>query len=141
VPLDADPFPHIGEPLGGLLALFGALYKDDVRAIYVRGGLSGYRSCLQSPFGYLPHDAIIPGALTQGDLCDVAAGLAPRPLRMEQMIDGVDREVSADELGKAYEATRAAYRNRKAESRLQLNGPPPAGDSAARWMVRQLLAD
>src|SRR5262249_10968592 len=98
VPLDADPFPHIGEPLGGLLALFGALYENDVRAVYIRGGLSGYWSYLQSPFGYLPHDAIIPGALTQGDLCDVATGLAPRPLRMEHMIDGRNREVSGDEL-------------------------------------------
>ena len=141
VPLDADPFPHIGEPLGGLLALFGALYEDDVRAAYVRGGLAGYKSYLQSPFGYLPHDAIVPGALTQGDLCAAAAAVAPRPLRMEHMIDGLDRQVSADVLEKTYETTRAAYRDRKAESRLQLNAERPAKESAARWMLRQLLAD
>ena len=141
VPLDADPFPHIGEPLGGLLALFGALYEDDVRAVYVRGGLSGYKSYLQSPFGYLPHDAIIPGALTQGDLCDAAAALAPRPLRMDRMIDGLNREISADALEKTCERTRAAYRDLKAESRLQLGGEKPTEESAARWMLRRLVAD
>ena len=49
VPLDADPFPHQAEPLGGLLALFTALFEDDVRAVYVRGGLTGFESLLQSP--------------------------------------------------------------------------------------------
>jgi hypothetical protein len=37
VPLDVDPFPHLAEPLGGLLACFGALFEDDDRAVYVRG--------------------------------------------------------------------------------------------------------
>src|SRR5207245_217593 len=50
VPLDAEQRPDIAEPLGGLLALFGALYEDDVKAVYVRGGLTGYRSVLDSPF-------------------------------------------------------------------------------------------
>ena len=90
VPLDADPFPHQAEPLGGLLALFAALFEDGVRAVYVRGGLTGFESLLQSPFFYVPHDALIPGALTAGDLCDVAAALAPRPLRMEGLVDGLE---------------------------------------------------
>jgi dienelactone hydrolase len=141
VPLDADPFPHIGEPLGGLLALFGALYEDDVKAVYVRGGLSSYKSYLQSPFCYLPYDAIVSGALTQGDLCDAAAGLAPRPLRMERMIDGMDREVLADVLNKAYETARGAYRDLKAESRLQLGGEQSADDSPPRWLLRQLMVN
>ncbi len=50
VPLDADPFPHQAEPLGGLLALFTALFDDSVRAVYVRGGLTGFESLLQGPF-------------------------------------------------------------------------------------------
>ena len=49
VPLDADPFPHQAEPLGGLLALFTALFEDGVRAVYVRGGLTGFESLLRRP--------------------------------------------------------------------------------------------
>src|SRR5581483_459406 len=93
VPLDADKQPDIAEPLGGLLALFGALYEDDVKAVYARGGLVGYRSVLNSPFVYVPHDIIVPGALTAGDLCEVSAGLYPRPQRLEGLVDGLNRRV------------------------------------------------
>ena len=101
VPLDADPFPHQAEPLGGLLALLGALFEDDVSAVSVRGGLTGYESLLQSPFFYVPHDALVPGALTAGDLCDLAAALAPRPLRVEGLVDGLNRKASGVALAKA----------------------------------------
>src|SRR5258708_6300980 len=40
VPLDADRLPEQAEPLGGLLALFGALFDDDICAVYARGGLA-----------------------------------------------------------------------------------------------------
>jgi len=135
VPLDADKQPHLAEPLGGLLALFGALYEDDVKAVYVRGGLDGYRSVLSSPFVYVPHDVIVPGALTAGDLCDVAAALAPRPLRLEGLVDGLDCTVKADALARTYEPARAAYRAAKAERNLQLTDEPP---SAARWLLDNL---
>jgi hypothetical protein len=104
VPLDADKPPHQAEPLGGLLALFGALFEDDVKAVYVRGGLTGYRSVLDSPFVYIPHDTVVPGALTAGDLDDVAAALAP-PVKQEGMVDGLNRRVGA-EPGTAEDAAR-----------------------------------
>ena len=91
--MDAEPYPNQAEPMGGLLALFGALFEDSVRAVVVRGGLIGYDSLLQGPFCYVPHDVLIPGALTMGDLGDVATALAPRSLRIEGMVDGVNREV------------------------------------------------
>jgi hypothetical protein len=141
VPLEVDPFPHQAEPLGGLLALFTALFEDSVRVVFVRGGLTGYDSLLRDPFVYVPHDALIPGAVTAGDLCDVSASLAPRPLRMEGLVDGHNREVPADALANALEPARAAYRSLGAEHRLEL-GPgaaesPPPGP----WLLRHLLAD
>src|SRR5260370_1341347 len=93
-PLDADNLPKHSEPLGGLLALFGALFEDEVQAIYIRGGLVSYGSLLQSPYCYFPHDCIVPGALTAGDLGDVAATLAPRPLRLASLVDGLNRCVT-----------------------------------------------
>ena len=53
--------PDQAEPLGGLLALLGGLFEDDVRAVAVRGGLVSYASLLDSPFFYVPHDAVVPG--------------------------------------------------------------------------------
>jgi dienelactone hydrolase len=131
VPLDAEKQPDLAEPLGGLLALFGALYEDDGRAIYVRGGLDGFRSVLKSQFIYAPHDVIVPGALTAGDLCDVAAALAPRPVRLEGLVDGTNRRLSTEGLAKTYGPARAG-------EKLQLASEPSADTVAAKWLLDNL---
>ncbi len=135
VPLDADPLPEPSEPLGGLLALFGALFEEDVQAVCARGGLVGYASLLESPFVYVPHDAIVPGALTAGDLNDVAAALAPRPLRLEGLVNGLNQLVVPEGLA-ALEPVRAAYRS--APDRLQLLRKAPESDPPGRWMLARL---
>jgi len=93
MPLELDRQPFLAEPLGGLAALFGAYYEPEVAAVYIRGGLSGYRSILDRPFCFVPYDALVPGALTAGDLRDVAAALAPRRLRLEGLVDGYNRSL------------------------------------------------
>jgi cephalosporin-C deacetylase-like acetyl esterase len=139
VPLEADPFPDLAEPLGGLLALFGALFEDDVRAVSVHGGLAGYESLLRSPFCYVPHDALVPAALTAGDLCDVAAALAPRPLRLEGLVDGRNRPVPPDALAKTFAPARSAYGALRAEAHLRLEPADPDGSpAAARWLLERL---
>ena len=80
--------PHQSEPLGGLLALFGALFEPDVKAVLARGLFAGFYSLLGDVFCYVPHDAVVPGALTAGDLNEVAAALAPRAVRLESLVDG-----------------------------------------------------
>jgi hypothetical protein len=138
VPLDADKQPDMAEPLGGLLALFGALYQDDVKAVYVRGGLDGYRSVLQSQFVHVPHDVIVPGALTAGDLCDVAAALSPRPLRLEGLVDGQNRRVKRDALDTTYAPARVAYGDGKPQSALRLAEEPSSPADVARWLLDNL---
>ncbi|MGH7170873.1 MAG: alpha/beta hydrolase, partial [Gemmataceae bacterium] len=141
VPLEVTPFPDFAEPLGGLLALFAALFEDGVRAVHVRGGLASYDALLHSPFCYVPHDALVPGALTAGDLGDVAAALAPRPLRLEGLVDGLNREVPAEAVAKTYEPARNAYRSRKAEAHFQVGGSDRRAESAGRWLLRQLAGE
>jgi hypothetical protein len=137
VPWDAAKLPAQSEPLGGLLALFGALYEPDVRAVYARGGLESYRSLLRSPFLYVPHDALVPGALTAGDLEDVVAALSPRPVRLEGLVDGLNRRLSTLGLEKSYTQARAAYRG-KESGRLVLNAQPAADADVVRWLTAQL---
>ncbi len=112
VPLDATTFPHIAEPLGGLLALLGGLYEDAVLAVYVQGGLAGFDAVLRSRFVYVPHDVIVPGASAAGDLELVAAALEPRPVRQEGMVDGLNRRLR--------------------------DVVPPAGAEVARWLLAQI---
>jgi cephalosporin-C deacetylase-like acetyl esterase len=136
VPLDAVPIPDQAEPLGGLLAVFGALFRDQSRAVYVHGSLAGFQSVLESPFLYVPHDVIVPGALTAGDLCDVAGALAPRPLRLEGLVDGRNRLVAAGELKSSLEPTRKAYAG--SPNALQFEADRSADDRLAQWFVMQL---
>ncbi|HUQ92280.1 MAG TPA: acetylxylan esterase [Bryobacteraceae bacterium] len=63
------------EPLGGLLGLLAGLYEDDLHAVAVRGGLTGFSSLMDDAFAYVPSDVIVPGVLEAGDLADIAANL------------------------------------------------------------------
>jgi dienelactone hydrolase len=99
--------PQQAEPLGALLALFTALHEGGVRAVAARGGLTSFVSVLEDRFCYVPLDVIVPGILEAADIPDVVAALAPRPVLVENSVDG---------------------RNRPAQ---------PASDSAAAWLIRQ----
>jgi hypothetical protein len=74
--------------------LLGALFEDDIRAVYLAGGLASYHDVLTNFAVLIPHSASMPGALTAGDLCDLAGSLAPKPLRMEAIVNHLNRAVS-----------------------------------------------
>jgi cephalosporin-C deacetylase-like acetyl esterase len=139
VPLDAEKLPPQSEPLGGLLALFGALYEDKaVKAAYVHGGLVSYHSVLESPFCYVPHDALIPGALASGDLCDVAAAVAPRSLRVEGLVDGRNRPVSGEALALAYRPTLAGFKQEGRPQGFRIGVERAKDDALALWFAAEL---
>jgi hypothetical protein len=111
IPRDQDDaLPRSPEPLGGLLVLLAALYEDDVHAVYVRGGLASFESVLAQHLALIPHDAVVPGALTLGDVCDLITVLAPLRVRIEGMVDGWNRTLSASDLAGAYSSAAAGYR-------------------------------
>jgi len=120
LPLGTREETRSSEPLGSLLALLLGLYEEDVRGVYARGGLAGFQSTLSSPFLYLPHDVVIPGALTGGDLSALAAGLAPRPLALGGLVDGLNRAVGPKGVEAAYAHTRQTYEAANARDRLAL---------------------
>lgn len=141
VPLDVDKFPAAAEPLGGLLALLAPLFEDQVRAVHIHNGLASYQTLLQSPFCYVPHEAVVPDALTVSDLGDVAAVLAPRPLRLEGLVDGLNRKMPANEVAVAYAPAQQAYRAARAEKRLELAAEKTPSVPASRWLIHQLKAE
>jgi hypothetical protein len=138
VPHNAAMRPPQSEPTGGLLALLGALFEDDVKAVLVRNGLCDYHAVLDSAFCYLPFDAVVPGVLATGDLPDLASALAPRPLRIESMVDGLNRRVPAEALVRKYEVTRAGYRAANAAERLLIDPKASDGPPLARWLAAAL---
>ena len=138
VPHTTSDRPSQSEPLGGLVTLLAALFEDDVRAVYVRGGLSDFHSVLEGPFCYLPHDAVIPGVLTVGDLCDLTAALSPRPLWLDRAVDGLNRAVSTEELTRRYERARVAYSAAGAQAQFQIGGSSIENVSLAQWLAERL---
>jgi cephalosporin-C deacetylase-like acetyl esterase len=140
IPHGVDRRPDACEPLGGMLALLGALYEADIRAVYVYGGLSSYATALASPFCYVPHDAIVPGVLTTGNLCDLAAALSPRPLRLSALVDGSNRTLARSALEKTYQPTRSAYRAGNVEESFVLEPDAPTTNQLTRWFATHLRA-
>jgi dienelactone hydrolase len=137
-PHGLDERPMASEPAGGLLALLAALYEDDVKAVYVQGGLASYASALASPYCYVPHDAIVPGALNAGDLDDVVAALAPRPVRLEGMVDGHNRLVPRLTMEKIYASARTAFAASEADTRLAFAPRPSSPVQFVRWLTNSL---
>src|SRR5262249_53838952 len=133
VPRNADSWPRGPEPLGGLLALFGALYEDDIRAVYLAGGLSTYHGVLTHFAVLISHSSSVPGALTAGDLCDLAGRLAAKPLRLEALVGQPNRPVSAADVKKAYEPTTQGY-----VAASQAFSFAESRSSAAAWLLAQL---
>ena len=124
-----------GEPLGGLLAVLGALYEPRVRTIAVRNGLTGYASILDDAFVYVPAEITVPGFLEVGDIADVEAALAPKPMLLEDPIDGKDRVVPAGDLRARLEPLYRAYR--EAPSNLSIRSGERSSQVAA-WLAAHL---
>jgi dienelactone hydrolase len=123
------------EPMGAHLAMLTALYDDSVRAVVARGGLAGYLTVLESAFAYIPVEDVILGVLTTGDVADIAAGLAPRPLVMESLVNGRNIRVAENALEKAFEPARVAYRESGTPDRFTMR---VNSQDISAWLAAQL---
>ena len=135
MPRNVDGRPRWSEPLGGMLALLGGLFDDDVAAVCVRGGLSDLASVLTTQFVYVPHDAIVPRAICAGDLPELAAALAPRPLCLEGLVDGLNRSLDLPASKRLYQPALDAWRQADAPERLTIRAAPAA---PATWLAAHL---
>jgi hypothetical protein len=126
---------HQAEPLGGALAILGALYEDRLRTVAVRGGLIGYLSILDDAFAYVPEDVVAPGILEVGDLPDVAATLAPRPLLLESLVDGKNRLAPEPALRSALALVYDSYRGAPNQLAVRTEERAP---HLAEWLMEKL---
>ncbi|MEK6257094.1 MAG: hypothetical protein AABP62_00620 [Planctomycetota bacterium] len=96
---DDGALPPPSEPNAPLLALLTGLVEDDVAAIYAVGGPVSWRSLLADYLVLLAHDAVVPGALTAGEIADLAsAQRSTTRVRLEGLVDGWNRLASDREL-------------------------------------------
>ncbi len=144
--------PHGSEPAGATLALlqanaFGAASIDParsrklrskVKAVYVNGGLANLRSILSKPFVHVPHDAVKPGMVFDGDVEALVAAIAPTPIRVRGVVNGVNQHVIDDPLREFYGIARSVYGLEGADKALDLKAGPDDAIAAARWVLEQL---
>jgi hypothetical protein len=121
--------------MGSLVVLLMALADEDIRAVYAHGGIASYLSVLESPFVQLPHDCVVPGVFETGDLPELVATLAPRPLKLEGLVDGVNRIVTEDRLKVTYARAIERYERDEASKQLSIQ---QQRSSPADWLIEQL---
>lgn len=135
VPHGVDGWPKFSEPGCGLVALLAAVYDEQLAAIQIEGGLLDYRSVLSHHSVLVPHDAVVPGMLQAGDLRDLAAAIAPRPLHIAAPVDHLNRVVDADAFRAEYTRAAATYRAAGVESALTLSTD---SGTPASWFTKTI---
>lgn len=135
VPHGVGGRPLQSEPLGGMLALLGALDDDEIAAASIQGGLASLEPVVTNPIVMVPHDVVSPGALTVGDLDDVAAAVAPRPLWLHGLVDHLNRRLSQEEMKTAYGRAARAYAQAGRTEQFHL---AEETDDLAAWLLAQL---
>ena len=137
VPRGIGGRPHQTEPLGTILALLGGVRFE--APVYIHRGLTSYESALSSPYVYLPLDAVRQREfLRDGDIADLAAALAPAPLRFAKPVDAANRPLSEQAAAKNLAATSDTYRREDAADRLTITTDD---DSPAEWLIKQLATE
>jgi hypothetical protein len=120
-----------------LLAVLGALYSPNVRAVAVRNGLAGFASILDTAFDYVPADVTVPGFLEVGDLADVEATLSPTPMLLEDLIDAQDRLVGEPVLKSQLQPVYDAYGKTAANLSVRSGD---GGPHVSEWLISHLEA-
>ena len=100
MPRDDDAaLPPNCETNAALLALLLALYDDPIASVCISGGLASFVDAMDPQQVRIPHDCVVPGFFSTGDVADLVANVASRiPVRMERMVDGLNRPLSAEQL-------------------------------------------
>ncbi len=121
------PVSVAGQGQGGLLALLAAALDPAVASVSVDGMLVSWQSLYDTEvYEYLP-DVFVPDVLNHFDLPQVAATLAPRPLRLANLVDARRQPLTAAQVADVYEPCRAAYQAAGAAEKLMISadGEPP----------------
>jgi dienelactone hydrolase len=125
---------YTAEPAGAHLALLSGLYEDQIAAIAARRGLAGYLSVLEAPFTCTPMDVTILAVLKVADIADIAGALAPRPLALQNLVNGRNLRLEEGELEGIFAPASQAYEQTSTADRFtrELKG------NVSSWLITHL---
>ena len=107
-------------PSGPLLAQLFAASDPHVAGVFARGSLVSHASMLDSPFVQVPHACCLPGSLAHGDMVDLIAAIAPKPIVLERFVDARNRRVPAEQAVRYYADAQSTYASLMASEKLVL---------------------
>jgi dienelactone hydrolase len=117
VPAD---FHMIGVGALGPVVLHAAALDDRISVVEIEGAILSWSSVVRTPVSRGQLANTVPGVLEAYDLPDLAAAIAPRALTIRRPVDPSGQPVAPGDAASALAATRASYREWKAEDRLRI---------------------
>ena len=95
-----------------------------------------FASMLDGPACHIELDSVVPDVLATGDIADLVAVLAPRPVRLEAFVTGRNILADAARLKKEFAPARAGY----TKARGQLSIRPKESADLAAFLAKALKA-
>jgi len=130
---DVDPnrLSGIGRNGAAVPLLYAGVFDTRLRSIALEGMLVSYDAVVTTRIHRLIFEQIVPGALADFDLPDLAAAIAPRAVWISDAITPAGASVTHDELVKAYSSTSRAFQLAGAPGALHLQHPRLDDEHAA----------
>jgi cephalosporin-C deacetylase-like acetyl esterase len=100
--VDAARLFGYGKGAGAVPLLYAAAFDSRLRRASFEGMLVSYESVVNQRIHRQVYEQIVPGALRDFDLPDVAASVAPRPVWLINAVNPLGNPVRADEVRRAY---------------------------------------
>ena len=119
-------FRVVGIGAAGPIVLHAALLDRDglIKEVVLERSLVSWTDVVEKGISRGQIGNVVPGVLEAYDLPDLAARLAPRPLRISDPVDAMGHPIPKADVERAYAACIQAY---GPSSRLELHAGPPTG--------------
>ncbi len=132
---DVDPsrLSGIGRNTAAVPLLYAAVFDTRLRSIALEGMLLSYGAVTSTRMHQLVFEQIVPGALVDFDLPDLAAAIAPRALWISDSTTPAGGSVTHTELAQAYSSTVRAFQLAGAAGALRIEHPRADDERTAQY--------
>jgi len=108
--VDKSQLSCIGYGMGGLLAIHAAAINERITSVISNGALITYKSLISDPIYNHGVEVFIPHVLKYYDLPDIVALIAPRPLKLLNLVDHKKETVETQVVAKEYNWVTEIYK-------------------------------
>jgi cephalosporin-C deacetylase-like acetyl esterase len=131
--VDPDRLSGIGRNTAAVPLLYAAVFDNRLRSIALEGMLLSYDAVVTTRIHKFVFEQIVPSALVDFDLPDLAAALAPRTVWISDSTTPAGASVTQAEVAHAYSSTVRAFQLAGAAGALRIEHPRPEDARAAEY--------